>query len=61
MRIVYDGNTPVIVAELDYAQAGEVFEVSKVKNGSRIVEINLRSMCVVFYPAKGRASAWVTV
>ena len=61
MRKVYDVNAPVVVAELDIIQAGEGFGVSKVKNGYRMVQINLRSMCVVFYPAKGRASAWVTV
>lgn len=61
MRIVYDAKTSVVVAELNNEQAGEVFGVSKVKNGNRMVQISLQSMCVVFYPIKGRASAWVTV
>ena len=60
MRTAYDAETPVVVAKLDNEQAREVFGVSKVKNGNRMVQINLLSMCVVFYPAKGRASAWVT-
>ncbi|KAF7325675.1 hypothetical protein MKEN_00417400 [Mycena kentingensis (nom. inval.)] len=57
----YNKDTPVVVAELSNAQAGEVFGVSKVKNGNRMVTLHLQSMMVVFYPPTGKASAWLTV
>ncbi|KAJ7154367.1 hypothetical protein C8R43DRAFT_885135, partial [Mycena crocata] len=57
----FSQESPVIVAELNNAQAGEVFGVSKIKNGNRMTTIHLQSMMVVFYPATGKASAWLTV
>ena len=57
----YNESTPVVVAELSNAQAGEIFGVSKVKNGNRMANIYLNSMCVVFYPGTGKARAWLTV
>jgi len=57
----FDERTPVVVAELNHNQAGEVFGVSKVKGGNRMVTTYLLSMCVVLYPAQKRASAWLTV
>ncbi|KAJ6562557.1 hypothetical protein B0H19DRAFT_1144952 [Mycena capillaripes] len=54
-------DSPVVVAELNTSQAGEVFGVSKIKNGNRMTTIHLQSMMVVFYPSKGKASAWLTV
>ena len=59
--LVYDENTPVVVAEMNHSQAGEIFGVSKVKGGNRMGTTYLSSMCIVFYPAKKRARAWVTV
>ncbi|KAJ7717007.1 hypothetical protein B0H16DRAFT_1338409, partial [Mycena metata] len=53
--------SPVVVAELNNSQAGEVFGVSKIKNGNRMTTVHLQSMMVVFYPAKGKASVWLTV
>jgi hypothetical protein len=57
----FDKDTPVVVAELNGKQAGEVFGISKVKGGNRMEATHLRSMCVVFYPAKGTATAWTTI
>ncbi|KAF7316465.1 hypothetical protein MIND_00165600 [Mycena indigotica] len=57
----YSKDSPVIVAELNNSQAGDVFGVSKVKNGNRMVTLHLQSMVVVFYPATGKANAWLTV
>ncbi|KAJ7640675.1 hypothetical protein DFH06DRAFT_619722 [Mycena polygramma] len=57
----FSEDSPVIVAELNNAQAGEVFGVSKIKNGNRMETVNLQSMMVVFYPSKGKASVWLTV
>ncbi len=57
----YDENTSVVVAELKHAQAGEIFGVSKVNGGNRMVTTYLESMCVIFYPAQKRARAWVTI
>ncbi|OCL06529.1 hypothetical protein AOQ84DRAFT_321313 [Glonium stellatum] len=51
----FDASTPVVVAELGHAQAGELLGVSKVKGGNRMATTYLASMCVVFYPAKGNA------
>src|SRR5438046_8172710 len=55
--IDFDERTPVVVAELNHNQAGEVFGVSKVKGGNRMVTTYLLSMCVVLYPAQKRARA----
>jgi len=57
----YDQSTAVVVAELSNAQAGTVFGVSKIKNGNRYSQYHLSSMIVVFYPATGKASCWLTV
>ncbi|KAJ7136632.1 hypothetical protein C8R44DRAFT_695542 [Mycena epipterygia] len=57
----YSQDSPVVVAELSNSQAGEVFGVSKIKNGNRMTTIHLQSMMVVFYPSKGKASVWLTV
>ncbi|KAJ7635046.1 hypothetical protein FB45DRAFT_744186, partial [Roridomyces roridus] len=57
----FSQESPVIVAELNNSQAGEVFGVSKIKNGNRMVTLHLQSMMVVFYPATGKASAWLTI
>ncbi|KAG5654181.1 hypothetical protein H0H81_006563 [Sphagnurus paluster] len=57
----YDQNTAVVVAELNNAQAGQVFGVSKIKNGNRYSTYHLASMMVVFYPSTGNASCWLTV
>ncbi|KAF8205361.1 hypothetical protein K438DRAFT_1964437 [Mycena galopus ATCC 62051] len=57
----FSQDSPVVVAELNNSQAGEVFGVSKIKNGNRMVTIHLQSMMVVFYPSKGKASVWLTV
>ncbi|GLB41660.1 hypothetical protein LshimejAT787_1002600 [Lyophyllum shimeji] len=57
----YDQNTAVVVAELNSAQAGIVFGVSKIKNGNRYSTYHLHSMMVVFYPPTGKASCWVTI
>ncbi|KAJ7185352.1 hypothetical protein C8R46DRAFT_881406, partial [Mycena filopes] len=57
----YTPDSPVVVAELNNAQAGEVFGVSKIKNGNRMETVHLQSMMVVFYPEKGKASVWLTV
>ncbi|KAJ7890273.1 hypothetical protein B0H13DRAFT_1626407, partial [Mycena leptocephala] len=57
----FSQDSPVVVAELNNSQAGEVFGVSKIKNGNRMTTIHLQSMMVVFYPSKGKASVWLTV
>ncbi|KAJ7275689.1 hypothetical protein C8J57DRAFT_1177356 [Mycena rebaudengoi] len=57
----FSQESPVVVAELNNSQAGEVFGVSKIKNGNRMTTVHLQSMMVVFYPAKGKASVWLTV
>ncbi|KAJ7485802.1 hypothetical protein FB451DRAFT_1363603 [Mycena latifolia] len=57
----FSGDSPVVTAELNNSQAGEVFGVSKIKNGNRMTTIHLQSMIVVFYPPKGKASVWLTV
>ncbi|KAF7344357.1 Reverse transcriptase, RNaseH [Mycena sanguinolenta] len=57
----FSQDSPVVVAELNNSQAGEVFGVSKVKNGNRMTTLHLQSMMVVFYPSKGKASVWLTV
>ncbi|KAJ7104370.1 hypothetical protein B0H15DRAFT_22552 [Mycena belliarum] len=57
----FSADTPVVVAELNNTQAGEVFGVSKIKNGNRMTTVHLASMIVVFYPPKGKASVWLTV
>ncbi|KAJ7785323.1 hypothetical protein DFH07DRAFT_726452, partial [Mycena maculata] len=57
----FSQDTPVVVAELNYSQAGEVFGVSKIKNGNRMTTIHLQSMVVILYPVTGKASAWLTV
>ncbi|KAJ7512943.1 hypothetical protein B0H11DRAFT_1698531, partial [Mycena galericulata] len=57
----FSQDSPVIVAELSNSQAGEVFGVSKIKNGNRMTTLHLQSMMVVFYPSTGKASAWLTV
>jgi hypothetical protein len=60
MTLVYDETTPIIVAELGNKEAGEVFGVSKIKNGNRYTTINLARMCVVLHPPKKVATAWVS-
>ncbi|KAJ7706714.1 hypothetical protein B0H17DRAFT_1001143 [Mycena rosella] len=57
----FSQDSPVVVAELNNSQAGEVFGVSKIKNGNRMTTIHLQSMIIVFYPSKGKASVWLTV
>lgn len=57
----FDESTPVVVAELNNAQAGTVFGVSKIKNGNRMETVHLANMVVVFYPPTGKASCWVSV
>ncbi|KAJ6470529.1 hypothetical protein C8R45DRAFT_836906, partial [Mycena sanguinolenta] len=57
----FSQDSPVVVAELNNSQAGEVFGVSKIKNGNRMTTLHLQSMMVVFYPSKGKASVWLTV
>ncbi|KAJ6615121.1 hypothetical protein B0H10DRAFT_2220625 [Mycena sp. CBHHK59/15] len=57
----FSQESPVVVAELNNSQAGEVFGVSKIKNGNRMTTIHLQSMMVVFYPSMGKASVWLTV
>jgi len=58
---IYDENTPIVVAELTYHAAGEVFGVSKVKGGNRMATIHLAQMCVTLWPQEKRAKAWLTV
>lgn len=58
---VFDETSPVVVVELDREEAGELLGVSKVKGGNRMVTTYLASMCVVFRPAEGRCSVWLTV
>ena len=57
----FDDDTPLIVAELNHREAGELLGVSKVKGGNRMVTTYLKAMCVVFFPGEGRCTVWVTV
>ncbi|KAE9979541.1 hypothetical protein EG327_007008 [Venturia inaequalis] len=54
-------DTPVVVMDITGTQAGEIFGVTKTKSGNRMETTQLGSMCLVFYPAKGRATVWTTV
>jgi hypothetical protein len=57
---VYDETTPVVVAELGHKEAGEIFGVSKIKNGNRYTTIHLARMSVVLYPIKKTAMVWIS-
>jgi hypothetical protein len=57
----FSQDSSVVVAELNNSQAGEVFGVSKIKNGNRMETVYLQSMMVVFYPPQGKASMRLTV
>ncbi|PMD64273.1 uncharacterized protein K444DRAFT_609225 [Hyaloscypha bicolor E] len=57
---VYDEKTPVVVAELRNKEAGEVFGVSKIKNGNRYETVHLFRMSVILYPLKQTASVWIS-
>lgn len=57
----YDDKTPVVVAALSNAAAGEIFGVSKVKGGNRYATVHLAAMVVILYPASKKAQAWLTV
>ncbi|KAI0460566.1 hypothetical protein F5B21DRAFT_13574 [Xylaria acuta] len=56
----YDESTAVIVAQLSSDAAGEVFGVTKIKNGNRYKTVYLAGMVVILYPGRKRAQAWVT-
>lgn len=57
----FDDNMPVVVAELNHHEAGELLAVSKVKGGNRMVTSYLRAMRVVFFPDEGRCTVWVII
>lgn len=57
----YDDQTPVIVAQLSNTAAGEIFGVSKIKNGNRYSTLHLAGMVVILYPVEKKAQAWLTV
>ncbi|KAJ7822270.1 hypothetical protein B0H14DRAFT_2192265, partial [Mycena olivaceomarginata] len=57
----FSQDSSVVVAELNNSQAGEVFGVSKIKNGNRMETVYLQSMMVVFYPPQDKVSVWLTV
>ncbi|KAK7463569.1 hypothetical protein VKT23_006915 [Stygiomarasmius scandens] len=57
----FDDTTPVVVANLSNKAAGEVFGVSKIKNGNRMSTYDLRAMVVILYPVQQKAQAWVSV
>ncbi|KAI1098439.1 hypothetical protein F4804DRAFT_338205 [Jackrogersella minutella] len=41
--------------------SGEIFGVSKIKNGNRYATVSLASMVVILYPGEKKAQAWITV
>jgi hypothetical protein len=49
-----------VVAELRNKEAGEVFGVSKIKNGNRYETVHLFRMSVILYPLKKTASVWIS-
>jgi hypothetical protein len=59
--LVYDAESEIVVATLNNTQAGELFGVSKIKNGNRMVTFHLARMVVILYPRKSTAEVFVTV
>lgn len=59
-HLAYDESTPVVVAEMGNKEAGEIFGVSNIKNGNRYETVHLRRMCIVLYPGKKVATAWIS-
>lgn len=57
----FDENTPIVVAEFNDSQAGELPGVSKVKGGNRMVTTRLASICGIFRARKQKRTRWSTV
>jgi len=58
---VFDETTPVVVADVTHKQAGELLGLTKVKGGNILETVLLAAACMVFRPAEGRCSMWLTV
>lgn len=52
---------PTTVAQLNNAQAGEIFGVSKIKKRNRMENFHLSKMVVILWPKKRRAEAYISV
>ncbi|KAI0012003.1 hypothetical protein F4779DRAFT_118822 [Xylariaceae sp. FL0662B] len=57
----YNESSPVVVARLSKEAAGEIFGVTKIKNGNRYATFYLLKMVVILYPEEKKAQAWITV
>ena len=57
----FDDDTPVVVCPMNNQKAGEIFGVTKIKNGNRYSTFDLDSMSVILYPRTKKAQVYVSI